>query len=130
MDAVIEIADVSRRETRSGNTRFVVRGDDGRELVTFRPAIGERAEQLVGQRAHIEFHEEERGEYHNVYLDAIDPISETPVAPGDVDAIAWRITAEAASHIVGDEPRSGEELFDALKPFKDRVADDIRNGRR
>lgn len=61
MEAVTTIADVRTFETRGGNTRFVVRDTDGREYTTFREAIGQKAQQLEGRPARIEYHEEERG---------------------------------------------------------------------
>jgi hypothetical protein len=109
-----------------------VRDAEGREYVTFRPAIGEQAERYKGMLAHVEFHEEQRGQYQTVYLDAVAPATDVDEAEGkkgdadSADAVAWETAAEAASLIVGDRKVSGEELFDALKPFKDRVADDIR----
>ncbi|HEU0032873.1 MAG TPA: hypothetical protein VFQ53_19710 [Kofleriaceae bacterium] len=130
MEAVIDVADVVRKETKSGNTRFVIRSVDGRELVTFRPAIGERAEDFKGRRARIEFHEEQRGNFTNVYLDVIEPVpdeaSGEPATGDQVDAVAWQVAPEAAPQIVGDGPHAPDEVFDALKPFKDRVAADIR----
>jgi hypothetical protein len=41
MDAEIQVDSVDRSETRSGNTRWVVRDSDGHEYTTFRPRIGE-----------------------------------------------------------------------------------------
>ena len=136
MEAIVRIQDVVRNETRNGNTRFVVRDDKGHEYVTFRPPIGSEAERCRGKSARIEFHEEQRGQYKNVYLDAVEAIDAVEVTPADTtgdnaDAVAWETAAEAAPLIVGgDAPVSGEELFEALKPFKDRVADDIRHGGR
>jgi hypothetical protein len=51
MDAVIEIQAVRTFETRTGNTRYVVRAADGNEYTTFREAIGARALELRGRRA-------------------------------------------------------------------------------
>jgi hypothetical protein len=141
MEAVVHIVDVERTETRNGNTRFTVRDADRHEYVTFRPAIGERAERCTGKLVHIEFHEEHRGQYQNVYLDAVAPAADVDEAEGkkgeieadavaDADIVAWETAAEAGALIVGDARVSGEELFEALKPFKDRVADDIRHGGR
>ena len=38
------VRSVERVRTRSGNVRYVVRADDGREFSTFRERIGEEAE--------------------------------------------------------------------------------------
>lgn len=134
MEAIVKIVEVERVQTRNGNTRFTVRDADGKEYVTFRPRIGEQAERCKSQPARIVFHEEERNGFQNCYLDGVEP------APGehakgedgarvDADAAAWETAAEAAPLIVGkDGPVSGEHLFEALKPFKDRVARDIRYG--
>jgi hypothetical protein len=128
MEAVVKIVEVERSETRNGNTRFTVRDADGHEYVTFRPPIGEQAERCRSKTARIEFHEEQRNNFKNVYLDRVEPAEDQADAPGDnADAAAWETAAEAAPLIVGDAQVSGEELFEALKPFKDRVADDIRH---
>jgi hypothetical protein len=43
--------------------------------------------------------------------------------------VAWRTAIEAAPYLVGEGEREvdPDELFDRLKPFKDRVVDDIRS---
>jgi hypothetical protein len=134
MEAVVKIVEVERSETRNRNVRFTVRDADGHEYVTFRPPIGEQAERCKSKKAVIEFHEEQRNGFTNVYLDRVelakDQGSDDEPAGENADAAAWETAAEAAPLIVGDKQVSGEELFEALKPFKDRVADDIRhNGR-
>jgi hypothetical protein len=73
MEADVVIRSVERIRTRSGKVRYVVRADDGREFSTFRERIGEEAEGYQGQRVRIEYHEEERAGFHNVYLDASNP---------------------------------------------------------
>jgi hypothetical protein len=124
-------------ETRSGKTRYVVRDDAGREYTTFRPRIGQEAGRFEGRRAHIEFHEEERNGFQNVYLDAI---SDAPDAPGgggeagstDPDEAAWSTAIEAAPWVLGTREPDGEvppeELYEKLEPFKRLVAEDIRHG--
>ena len=137
MEAEILVERVAEAATRSGNTRFVVRDSDGREYTTFRPAIGREAAAYEGRRARIEFHEEERNGFHNVYLDAIGPAAPPPAAEkpdGDADAdeAAWGTAIEAAPWLVGSrEPEDAvapEEFFERLEPFKRLVADDIRKG--
>jgi hypothetical protein len=130
MEAEVVVRSVERVPTRSGNVRYVVRGADGREFSTFREKIGQEAERYQGQRVHIEFHEEERAGFHNVYLDRIQPVAGGDAADTDPEEAAWRTAVEATPWLVGSgEPEREvppEELFERLKPFKDRVADDIR----
>jgi hypothetical protein len=134
MEAVTKIDSVRKVETKGGNTRFVVRDADGGEYTTFREAIGARASELEGQRVRIEYHEQQRGEYTNVYLDKVEPAP--PEAAGseshdtDAEEAAWRTAVEAAPWLVGQpnpKAKTGpDELYDTLKPFKDQVAEDIK----
>src|ERR671931_2101349 len=135
MDADVTIASVETTQTRSGNTRWTVSDDGGREYTTFRPAIAQAAEQAEGRRARISFHEEERNGFRNVYLDAVEPAPAPAPAQGDSDPeeAAWRTAVEAAPYLLRDaEARKGEgppdEAFEKLKPFKDLVSEDIRSG--
>jgi hypothetical protein len=136
MDADVTITSVETSQTRSGNTRWKVTDDSGGEYTTFRPAIGQAAEQAEGSRARISFHEEERNGFRNVYLDAVEPApAAAPAAAGDSDPeeAAWRTAVEAAPYLLRDaEARKGEvppdEAFEKLKPFKDLVSEDIRSG--
>ncbi len=123
--------------TAKGNVRYVARDADDNEYTTFRDEIGERARQLAGRRVRIEYHQEQRGRYRNVYLDSIEPVGpEGAGADTDTDAdpdeAAWRTAVEAAPWLIG-EPREAvppEELYDKLKPFEQRVADDIGQEKR
>lgn len=136
MEAVVRIAEVEKTETRSGNTRFLVRSDDGREFTTFREEIGAAAGRMNGRRARVEYHEQQRGSYHNVYLDAVDPVEEDGDDDGadhsSADAVAWETALEATPWLVGsaepEQPVDPKELYSRLRPFKDLVADDIRKG--
>ena len=136
MDAEVLVTDVKRVETRSGKTRWVLTDDAGKEYTTFRPRIGEEAERHAGRRARIQFHEEDRDGFHNVYLDAIEAAAgDQAAAPGgdsDPDEVAWGTAVEAAPWLLGTtEPKKEidpEELYEKLEPFKRRVADDIREG--
>jgi hypothetical protein len=67
-----------------------------------------------------------------VYLDKVEP---APDEPGDgsntdPDEAAWRTAVEAAPWLVGEsEPREEvppEQLYEKLRPFKERVAEDIK----
>ena len=133
MDLEVLVKDVDEVETRSGKTRYVLRDDQGREYTTFRPQIGREAARFKGRRARIEFHEEERNGFHNVYLDAISDAS--PGAAGaesgtDPDEVAWSTAVEAAPWMLGsrepDEEVPPEDLYEKLEPFKRLVAEDIR----
>lgn len=136
MDAVVVVDAVERNKTKNGNTRFVLRDADGKEYTTFRPGIGEQAERCAGGRARIEFHEEQRGDFHNVYLDSVSPVGDDDGEGGEAasspDEAAWRTAVDAAPWLVGSrDPKKAvppDELFEALKPFKDRVAEDIEEG--
>jgi hypothetical protein len=131
MDATVLVEDVEEVETRSGNTRWVLRDSDGNEYTTFRPRIGTEAAKYEGRRARISYHEEERGNFRNVYLDSIEP---APDGEGDTDTdpdeAAWRTAVEAAPWLLGEsEPQKAvppQRFFEKLKPLKDRVAEDIR----
>jgi|SRR5687768_17102552 hypothetical protein len=134
MEAEVQVRDVKRTETRSGNTRWVLTDDAGREYTTFRPQIGEEAERHKGRRARIAFHEEERNGFQNVYLDGITALTaETTQTPGDdADEVAWNTAVEAAPWLLGStqpgEEIPPDELYEKLEPFKRRVAEDIREG--
>ena len=134
MDSDVLIRSVEEVETRTGKVRYVVRDGDGREYTTFRPAIGREAGKFEGRRAHIEFHEEERNGFRNVYLDAISEAADSPPATTstDPDEAAWNTAVEAAPWMLGDrDPQREippEELYEKLEPFKRLVAEDIREG--
>jgi hypothetical protein len=49
--------------------------------------------------------------------------------PGAHEEAAWRTAVEATPWLVGSEPGdevTPDQLYEKLKPFKDRVADDIK----
>ena len=132
MDTEIQVSDVRTFETKGGNVRYVVRDASGKEYVTFREAIGEAALKASGGQARIEFHEQQRGQYTNVYLDKIVPLETEGTQGGDTDPeeAGWQTAVEAAPWLVGDSESDEvgpDELFEKLKPFKDRVAEDIRD---
>src|SRR3954451_24107023 len=129
-DAEVTVAEVKAFKTQSGNTRFVLRDADGREYTTFREQIARDALAAEGRRARISFHEQQRGNFTNVYLDAVEPL-EAAVEDGSevVEEVAWKTAVDAAPWLLGGEPEEPvppEELFERLQPFKERVADDIR----
>lgn len=134
MEAVTTIDQVRTFETRGGNVRYVVRDAEGNEYTTFREGIGEEAKALEGRRVRIEYHEAQRGQYTNVYLDTVEPAPEAsePTTGTDTDPeeVAWRTAVEAAPWLIGEsDPHAKtepEELYETLKPFKDKVAEDIK----
>jgi hypothetical protein len=133
MQADVKIASVEEAQTRSGHTRFVVKDDSGNEYTTFREQIGAAAKAAEGKRAHIEYHESQRNGFTNVYLDKVEPAPEVLDTEGaEPEEVGWQAATEAAPWLVGsDKPTEAvdpEELFERLKPFKDLVADDIRDG--
>ena len=136
METVTQLVEVSTAETRGGNTRFVARDAEGREYTTFREEIGAQARQLQGRQVRISYHEVQRGQYTNVYLDEIVPVGPEPESgqSGDTDPeeAAWRTAVEAAPWLVGapDGQVDPEELYEKLKPFEERVAEDIEASRR
>src|SRR5215208_2195332 len=105
MERVVTIAAVDPVKTRSGTIRYAVKDADGNEYTTFRESIGQRAQQLAGKRARIEYHEQQRGQYTNVYLDKVEPAP--PEAGGadddsDPEEAAWRTAVDAAPWLVGE----------------------------
>jgi hypothetical protein len=136
MDKVVGIRDVRTFETRGGNQRYVVRDEDGDEYTTFREGIGQAARAFEGRRVRIEYHEEQRGQYTNVYLDKVEPAPDDGDGDGgaadtDPSEAAWRTAVDAAPWLVGEsEPHEAvppDELYDKLKPFKEKVAQDIED---
>jgi hypothetical protein len=131
-ESVVRVAEVKGFKTQSGNTRFVLRDDAGNEYTTFREQIARDALAAEGQRARITFHEQQRGNFTNVYLDAVEALegeSDEGAASEAVEEVAWKTAVDAAPWLLGGEPEEAvppEELFERLQPFKERVAEDIR----
>jgi len=131
----VRVAEVKALQTRSGNTRYVLVDDDGNEYTTFREGIARKAVEAERGPARIRFHQEERNGFTNVYLDSVEPLEEE--AGDDEDAVereveeaAWDAAIEAAPWLVGGDRKRkvpADQLFETLKPFKDRVADDIKD---
>jgi hypothetical protein len=130
-ETTVKVDEVKALRTQSGKTRFVLVDDSGNEYTTFKEAIARDAIAAEGRRARIEYHEQERNGFHNVYLDRVEPIDEPPgAAAGDRDTeeVAWKTAIEAAPWLLGDAPEGGvdaEEAFEKLRPFKELVAEDI-----
>jgi hypothetical protein len=129
-DAVVKVADVQQHRTRSGNTRFVLVDDQGREFSTFREGIAARLDGLKGRPARIEYHEEQRGNFTNVYLDRVEPLPAAEDEQGEnASETAWRMALEAAPYLLGgdaiERETPAEELYETLKPFQELVEDDL-----
>jgi hypothetical protein len=132
--AVVTLAEVRAVETRRGSVRYVATDTDSNEYTTFREEIGHQARELQGQRVRIDYHEEQRGQYTNVYLDKIEKAEPEGGGdgPGKTEAqeAAWQTAVAAAPWLVG-EPGSAvppKKLYDKLKPFEERVEADIEQG--
>ena len=134
MDATVTVRDVKALKTRSGTVRFVLVDDAGKEYTTFRPEIGEQARQALGRRARIEFHEQQRGGFTNVYVDRVEALDEPEGSEGahEADEVAWKTAVDAAPWLLGESPPAEgvgpDELFEKLQPFKELVAEDIERG--
>jgi hypothetical protein len=133
-EATVQVAEVKAFKTQSGNTRFVLRANDGGEYTTFKEAIARQAVAAEGKRARIEFHEQQRNGFTNVYLDRVELLEEgdgeSHERGDEADEVAWRTAIEAAPWLLGEAPAGGvgpEEAFAKLQPFKELVAEDIRD---
>jgi hypothetical protein len=132
----VHVAEVKAFKTKSGNTRFVLKDDEGNEYTTFREAIARQALAAEGSRARIECHEEQRNGYNNVYLDKVEPLEDhegggSDEADRDAEEVAWRTAVDAAPWLLGDKPKQSvppKTFFQKLKPFKELVAEDIKDG--
>jgi hypothetical protein len=129
----IQVREVKALKTRSGNTRFVLVDEDGNEYTTFKERVAAKLPGLEGRRARIEFHEQQRDGFTNVYLDDAAALDDERPAAADagerVDEVAWKTAVEAAPYLLDEtavkEEVPAEELFAKLQPFKELVADDI-----
>jgi hypothetical protein len=133
-EAVVNVERVEAHKTQSGNTRFVLVDDSGREYTTFKEPIARQAVAAEGQKARITFHEQQRGNFTNVYLDRVEPLPDEASERDDdehTDEVAWKTAIEAAPFILGGDAVErevpAEEFFEKMKPLKDLVAEDIRD---
>jgi hypothetical protein len=130
-EATVKVDEVKALRTQSGKTRFVLVDDSGNEYTTFKEPIARDAIAAEGRRARIEYHEQERNGFHNVYLDRVEPLDPEEHAGGrDADEVAWKTAIEAAPWLLGDAPEGGvdpAEAFEKLRPFKELVAEDIED---
>jgi len=134
-EETVRVESVNAYSTRSGNTRFVLRDDAGREFSTFKEAIAKQAVAAEGRRARIAYHETERNGFTNVYLDRVEALDEK-AEDGDtstrVEEVAWKTAVDAAPYLLSGDAIEREvppdEFFEKLRPFKELVADDIHDG--
>jgi hypothetical protein len=132
-EAVVDVAEVKAFQTKSGNVRYVLRDKEGNEYTTFREEIARDALGAEGKRARIEFHEQQRDGFRNVYLDKVEPLPDGDETAGaHADEVAWKTAIEAAPYLLPGNAVEREippdELFAKLQPFKERVAEDIEAG--
>lgn len=130
----VRVAEVKAFETKSGNTRFVLVDDHGKEYSTFKGHIAAKLPGLEGKRVRITWHEQQHDGFANVYLDDVEPL-DSPDQSGEreADEVAWKTAMEAAPYLLDPEAVERElstrDLFAKLQPFKELVADDIdKNG--
>jgi hypothetical protein len=130
-DRTVLVEEVKAFRTASGNTRYVLRADDGTEYTTFKEQIARQAVAAEGRRARIEYHEQQRNGFTNVYLDRVEALEEQESGtPSEADEAAWNTAVEAAPWLLGEPSTGGvdpDEAFEKLRAFKERVADDIRD---
>jgi hypothetical protein len=130
MEKEVQVERVDAYKTKSGNTRFVLRDGDGNEYTTFKENIARQAIGAEGKRARIEFHEQERNGFTNVYLDRVELLEAAePDHAAEAEEAGWEAAVEATPWLLGesepDKPVPAKELFDKLKPFQEEVAKDI-----
>ena len=129
-EKIVHVQEVQAFTTRSGNTRYVLRADEGSEYTTFKENIARQALAAEGRQARIEYHEQQRDGFTNVYLDKVEPIEDEPAVDHETEEAAWKTAVDAAPWLLGDPPPGGvdpDEAFEKLQQFKERVSDDIRD---
>ena len=129
-EKIVHVQEVQAFTTRSGNTRYVLRADEGSEYTTFKENIARQAVAAEGRQARIEYHEQQRDGFTNVYLDKVEPIEDEPAVDHETEEAAWKTAVDAAPWLLGDPPPGGvdaDEAFEKLQQFKERVSDDIRD---
>jgi hypothetical protein len=130
----VRVAELKAFKTKSGNTRYVLVDDQGKEYSTFKEAIAAKLPGLEGKRVRITYHEQRREGFTNVYLDDVEPLEPAdPAGERETDEVAWKTAIEAAPYLLDAEEAEREisprDLFAKLQPFKELVAEDIeQNG--
>ena len=127
------VREVRAHRTRGGNTRFVLVDENGNEYTTFREEVAEQLRGVEGKHVRLEFHEQRRGDFTNIYLDRVEALEGGDEHHDDrrVDEVAWNTAIEAAPYLLGEDAVGSEvppeELFEKLQPFKELVAEDIED---
>src|SRR3954453_23560508 len=62
-DEEVTVERVEARKTQSGNTRFVLVDDSGRQFTTFKEPIARQALAAEGKRAKITYHEQQKDQF-------------------------------------------------------------------
>lgn len=103
MEAIACVREVTDARTRSGTIRYTLTTTDGDAYTTFKPEIAREAKQFEGARVRIHYHEAQRGQYRNVYLDRVEPLdgSADPDEEHTIEEAAWETALEAAPWLVG-----------------------------
>jgi len=132
-EAEVHVTEVKAFRTKSGKTRYVLVDSDGNEYSTFKEPIAAKLADVEGKRVRIQFHEQARGGFTNVYLDGVEPLAdEEEDREHDVDEVASKTAIDAAPYLLSSEAVEqevpAEELFEKLHAFKELVADDIERG--
>ena len=128
----VRVAEVRAFKTKSGNTRFVLVDDQGKEYSTFKEQIAAKLPGLEDKRVRITWHEQQREGFTNVYLDDIELLdSPDPSGEREADEVAWKTAMEAAPYLLDPEAVERElsprDLFAKLQPFKELAAEDIES---
>ena len=128
-EAVVDVAEVKAFQTKLRQRALRAARRRRQRVHHLREAIARDAVAAEGKRAHIEFHEQQRGEFTNVYLDKVEPLPTDDEAT-TADEVGWRSAIEAAPYLVTGRRRgardSGGRAVRKLQPFKELVAEDIR----
>src|SRR2546423_9969299 len=114
-EAEVRVAEVKAFKTKSGNTRFVLVDDRGKEYSTFKEQIAAKLPGLEGKRVRIKYHEQEREGFTNVYLDDVEPLEPPDSGEGgdrETDEVAWKTAMEAAPYLVQPPYLVGPETDD------------------
>jgi len=126
----VRVAELKAFKTKSGNTRYVLVDDQGREFSTFKEQIAAKLPGLEGKRARVKYREQQREGFTNVYLDHVEPLEGPESGEHETDEVAWKTAMDATPYLVGEEAElSPRDLFAKMQPFKELLAVDVeKNG--
>ena len=109
-EAEVRVAELKAFETKSGNTRFVLVDDQGKEYSTFKEQIAAKLPGLTGKKVRIMYREQQREGFTNLDLDDVELLD--PADP-------------AGERETDEREISPRDLFAKLQPFKELVAEDL-----